>query len=67
MSRRKLIVAWSAIALIAVILVVAGGIFSLTQTNFGQDQVRKYVQSGSTGECKARSTSAVSPAGYSAV
>ncbi len=45
MSRRKLIVAWSAIALLGVMLVVAAGVFSLTQTNYGQDQVRKYVQS----------------------
>src|SRR5687768_14619251 len=49
MSRRKLIVAWSALALLAVLLVIGGGVLSLTQTNFGQDQVRKYVQSWITG------------------
>ncbi|MGI9043799.1 MAG: hypothetical protein ACR2GK_06695, partial [Gemmatimonadaceae bacterium] len=50
MSRRKLIVAWSAIALLVVLLVLAAGIFSLTQTNYGQDQVRKYVQSWINGK-----------------
>jgi hypothetical protein len=52
MSRRKLIVAWSAIALLLVLIVIAGGIFSLTQTNFGQDQVRKYVQSWINGKVR---------------
>ena len=52
MSRRKLIVAWSALALLAVLLVIAGGVVSLTQTNFGQDQVRKYVQSWINGKVR---------------
>lgn len=52
MSRRKLIVAWSAIALLAILLVIAGAILSLTQTNFGQDQVRKYVQSWINGKVR---------------
>jgi hypothetical protein len=52
MSRRKLIVTWSAIALLTILLVVAGGVFSLTQTNFGQDQVRKYVQSWLNGKVR---------------
>ena len=52
MSRRKLIVAWSAIALMAVLIVIAGGIFSVTQTDFGQDQVRKYVQSWINGKVR---------------
>src|SRR3990170_4912372 len=52
MSRRKLIVAWSAVALFAVIIVIAGGVVSLTQTDFGQDQVRKYVQSWINGKVR---------------
>ena len=52
MSRRKLIVAWSAVALVSILLVIAGGIFSLTQTSYGQDQVRKYVQSWLDGKVR---------------
>src|SRR5687767_9551991 len=52
MSRRKLIVAWSALALLTVLLVIGGGVLSLTQTNFGQDQVRKYVQSWINGKVR---------------
>ncbi len=44
MSRRKLIVAWSAVALLTVLMVIAGGIFSLTQTSFGQDQVARALE-----------------------
>ncbi len=52
MSRRKLIVAWSAIALLAVLVVIAAGVFSLTQTGFGQNQVRKYIQSWLDGKVR---------------
>src|SRR5688500_20006018 len=52
MSRRKMIVAWSAVALLAVLLVISGGIVSLTQTDFGQDQVRKYLQSWINGKVR---------------
>lgn len=47
-----MIVAWSAVALLAVLLVISGGIVSLTQTDFGQDQVRKYVQSWINGKVR---------------
>src|SRR5688500_20129474 len=52
MSRRKVIVAWSAIALFSIILLIGGGLFSVTQTDFGQDQVRKYVQSWINGKVR---------------
>src|SRR5688572_7839997 len=52
MSRRKVIVAWSAIALFSIILLIGGGLFSVTQTDFGQEQVRKYVQSWINGKVR---------------
>ena len=45
MSRRQRIVTWSAVALVVIILVVAGIVVSLTQSSFGQNEVRAYVQS----------------------
>jgi translocation and assembly module TamB len=52
MSRRKTIVLWSALALIVVIVVMAGLVVSITQTQYGQDQVRKYVQSWINGKVR---------------
>jgi translocation and assembly module TamB len=52
MSRRKTIVLWSALALIVVIVAMAGLIVSITQTQYGQDQVRKYVQSWINGKVR---------------
>jgi len=54
MSRRRRIVAWSAVALVVIILVVAGFIVSLTQTGFGQNQVRSYVQSWISGKVRGK-------------
>lgn len=50
MSRRRQIVFWSALALLAILVVVAGLGVSLTQTGFGQGQVRRYVQSWVSGK-----------------
>ncbi|HXV16670.1 MAG TPA: hypothetical protein VD758_07820, partial [Gemmatimonadaceae bacterium] len=54
MSRRQRIVTWSAVALVVIILVVAGFIVSLTQTSFGQNQVRAYVQSWISGKVRGK-------------
>src|SRR5688500_3971119 len=54
MSRRKLIVAWSAIALLTVLVLVVAAVFSLTQTDFGQGQVRSYVQSWVSGKVRGK-------------
>jgi translocation and assembly module TamB len=50
MSRRRRIVFWSARALIVVIVVMAGLVVSVTQTQYGQDQIRNYVQSWINGK-----------------
>jgi hypothetical protein len=50
MSRRRRIVLWSALALITVLIVIAGLILSVTQTDYGQDQVRRYVQTWIAGK-----------------
>src|SRR5690348_6572025 len=55
MSRRSRIVLWSALALMIVIIVAAGLLVSLTQTDYGQDQVRRYVQSWISGKTKGTS------------
>src|ERR1019366_6235527 len=54
MSSRQRIVTWSALALIVVIVVVAAILASLTQTEFGQGQVRSYVQSWVAGKVKGK-------------
>ena len=54
MSRRQRIVTWSAVALVIVILVVAAIAVSLTQTGFGQNQVRAYVQSWVGGKVRGK-------------
>jgi hypothetical protein len=54
MSRRQRIVTWSAIALVLVILVIAAVLVSLTQTEFGQGQVRSYVQSWINGKVRGK-------------
>ncbi len=54
MSRRQRIVTWSAVALVAIILVVAAVLVSLTQTGFGQGQVRNYVQSWINGKVRGK-------------
>ncbi|HUQ48277.1 MAG TPA: translocation/assembly module TamB domain-containing protein [Gemmatimonadaceae bacterium] len=54
MSRRQRIVTWSAIALVVIILVAAGVVVSLTQTSFGQNQVRAYVQSWVSGKVRGK-------------
>ena len=50
MSRRSRIVLWSSLALTVVIVLIAGLIVSLTQTSYGQNQVRKYVQTWIAGK-----------------
>src|SRR5678815_5649607 len=50
MSRRKQIVLWSSLLLIVLIVVMAGLIVSVTQTSYGQNQVRKYVQTWIAGK-----------------
>jgi hypothetical protein len=50
MSRRRRIVLWSALALITMLIVVAGLIVSVTQTDYGQSQVRRYVQTWIAGK-----------------
>jgi translocation and assembly module TamB len=52
MSRRSRIVLWSALALMVVIIVLAGLLVSVTQTDYGQNQVRRYVQSWISGKTK---------------
>ena len=52
MSRRRRIVFWSAIALLVILALVVGLVASLTQTGFGQRQVRSYVQSWVSGKVK---------------
>ncbi|MEO8193162.1 MAG: translocation/assembly module TamB domain-containing protein [Gemmatimonadales bacterium] len=52
MSRRRRIVLWSAVALATIILVLAGLIVSVTQTGYGQRQVRNYVQSWISGKVR---------------
>ncbi|HZK78286.1 MAG TPA: hypothetical protein VFC35_05210, partial [Gemmatimonadaceae bacterium] len=54
MSRRQRIVTWSAVALVVIILLVAGIVVSLTQTGFGQNQVRAYVQSWVAGKVRGK-------------
>ena len=54
MSRRQRIVTWSAVALVVIILVTAGLVVSLTQTSFGQNQVRAYVQSWVSGKVRGK-------------
>ncbi len=50
MSRRKQIVTFSALALVGAMLLVLVLTVSLTQTDFGQSQVRRYVQSWVAGK-----------------
>jgi translocation and assembly module TamB len=52
MSRRRRIVLWSALALSLLIVLVAGLLVSVTQTEYGQNQVRKYVQTWISGKTK---------------
>ncbi|HEX6575079.1 MAG TPA: translocation/assembly module TamB domain-containing protein [Gemmatimonadaceae bacterium] len=54
MSRRSRIVLWSALALMMVIIIVAGLLVSVTQTDYGQNQVRRYVQSWISGKTKGK-------------
>jgi hypothetical protein len=54
MSRRQRIVTWSALALVVVIIVIAGVLVSLTQTEFGQGEVRSYVQSWINGKVRGK-------------
>src|SRR6476620_1489200 len=54
MSRRRRIVAWSALALVGIIFVLAALVVSLTQTSFGQGQVRAYVQSWVSGKVRGK-------------
>ncbi|HXV15473.1 MAG TPA: hypothetical protein VD758_01770, partial [Gemmatimonadaceae bacterium] len=52
MSRRSRIVLWSAFALVVVLVAIAGLVVSVTQTDYGQNQVRKYVQSWIKGKVR---------------
>src|SRR5688572_5076132 len=54
MSRRKRIVTFSALALVAVIAIVFLIAISLTQTEYGQGQVRRFVQSWVSGQVKGK-------------
>ncbi|HVD60538.1 MAG TPA: hypothetical protein VNC11_06665, partial [Gemmatimonadaceae bacterium] len=50
MSRRRKIVLWSSLLLIVLIVLAAGLVVSVTQTSYGQNQVRKYVQTWIAGK-----------------
>ena len=50
MSRRKTIVLWSSLLLTVLIVLAAGLVVSVTQTSYGQNQVRKYVQTWIAGK-----------------
>ena len=50
MSRRSKIVLWSSLLLIVLIVLAAGLVVSVTQTSYGQNQVRKYVQTWIAGK-----------------
>ena len=52
MTRRARIVLWSALALVIVIVAMAGLVVSVTQTGYGQNQVRRYVQSWISGKVR---------------
>ncbi len=54
MSRRQRIVTWSALALVTIFFVLAAIVVSLTQTGFGQGQVRAYVQSWVSGKVRGK-------------
>ncbi|HEX2723688.1 MAG TPA: translocation/assembly module TamB [Gemmatimonadaceae bacterium] len=54
MSRRRRIVLWSGLALLTILVAVAAVIVSVTQTGYGQRQVRRYVQSWVAGKVKGR-------------
>jgi translocation and assembly module TamB len=50
MSRRRKIVLFSSLALTVLIVVLAGLVVSITQTQYGQNQVRKYLQTWIAGK-----------------
>ncbi len=52
MSRRRSIVLWSALALAALIVIAASLVVSVTQTGYGQNQVRKYLQAWIDGKVR---------------
>ncbi|MEO5587981.1 MAG: translocation/assembly module TamB domain-containing protein [Gemmatimonadaceae bacterium] len=52
MSRRRRIVMWSALALVVLLVLAAGMVVSVTQTGYGQNQVRKYVQTWIAGKVR---------------
>lgn len=54
MSRRRRIVLWSALALVIILVVMAGLVVSVTQTGYGQNQVRKYVQTWINGKARGK-------------
>jgi translocation and assembly module TamB len=54
MTRRGRIVMWSAIALVTILVVIAGLVVSVTQTGYGQNQVRRYVQSWINGKVRGK-------------
>jgi hypothetical protein len=54
MSSRRRVVIGSALALAALIVLAAGLVVSVTQTQYGQNQVRKYVQSWISGKVRGK-------------
>src|SRR5690348_13950089 len=54
MTRRARIVVWSGVALIALLVVAAGLVVSITQTEYGQRQVRNYIQSWLNGKVRGK-------------
>src|SRR4026208_749114 len=54
MSRRPRIVTFRALTLLAALVIVFLIAISLTQTEYGQGQVRKYVQSWPSGQVKGK-------------
>ena len=54
MSRRQRIVTFSALTLLGVFVVVFLIVLSLTQTNYGQGEIRRFVQSWVSGKVRGK-------------
>ncbi|HVD61726.1 MAG TPA: hypothetical protein VNC11_12710, partial [Gemmatimonadaceae bacterium] len=54
MSRRQRIVTWSALTLLAAMVIVVLIAVSLTQTSYGKGQIRRYVQSWISGKVQGK-------------
>ena len=54
MSRRQRIVTWSAVTLLAAMVIVFLIALSLTETEYGKNQIRRYVQTWINGKVKGK-------------